>query len=412
MKLVELPPQADAMRLAHGFCDDFEFLNVREQAGFLDLSIGAWQEQDGTALAAFADGVSTTPGYSAGDEGYGIRWNNDAAPDPISYSCPVPPDLDSSRDVVVHVLAAKVGATIGDAVTWLMETFFNVDGAAYDGDTDCGGTSSAMTGNLTTKFCQEETLTIAAADVEASPAVLTLTLQPTDGTLGTDDVIVLGVWLEYTSTESANAPWTVIADPGGSATVSDGAKGVVALVTDGDDNDEIYLYRTTETFLLAADKPIEWESLLQFAQANTNDANIIAGVRSGVAANALQDDGAGPAANFSGAAFYSVDGDTTWRVIYSDGATQTIKELDADGSLDGIAKTSASAAYQELRIEMFMVTSTKVDVCFYIDGTLVYKAKDKTIASASEMVAFFGAKAGGANAETLNGDYAMAYQKR
>jgi hypothetical protein len=28
---------------------------------------------------------------------------------------------------------------------------------------------------------------------------MNLTIQPTDGTLGTDDVIILGMWLEYTS---------------------------------------------------------------------------------------------------------------------------------------------------------------------------------------------------------------------
>lgn len=165
---------------------------------FLNLPLGAWTEQDGTALADFADGASATPGWSAGDEGFGIRWNNHANPDPISTSIPIPPDLDASADVIVHVLAAKIGATVGDAVTWLIEAFNNVDAALYDADADFGGTSSAMTGDAATKTCQEETLTLAAANVAGSPCVLALTLQPTDGTLGTDDVIVLGVWLEYT----------------------------------------------------------------------------------------------------------------------------------------------------------------------------------------------------------------------
>lgn len=165
---------------------------------FINLPLAAWTEQDGTALADFADGDSTTPGWNAGDESHGIRWNNHANPDPISTSVPIPPDLDASADVIVHVLAAKIGATVGDAVTWLIEAFNNVDAALYDADADFGGTSSAMTGDALTKTCQEETLTLAAADVAGSPCVLALTLQPTDGTLGTDDVIVLGVWLEYT----------------------------------------------------------------------------------------------------------------------------------------------------------------------------------------------------------------------
>jgi hypothetical protein len=164
----------------------------------INCPIAAWTEQDGTVLADFADGDSTTPGIHAGDEGFGIRWNNHANPDPIATSVVIPPDLDATADVVVHVLAAKTGATEADAVTWTIEAFNNADAALYDADTDFGGTSSAMTGTATAKTCQEETLTLAAANVTGAPCVLNLTLQPTDGTLGTDDVIVFGVWLEYT----------------------------------------------------------------------------------------------------------------------------------------------------------------------------------------------------------------------
>lgn len=170
---------------------------LSEQA-FLNLPLGAWTEQDGTALADFAAGSFAVPGWNAGDECFGIRWNDHANPDPISTSVPIPPDLDDSADVIVHIAAAKVGATVGDAVTFTIEAFNNVVGAAYDADDDFGGASSAMTGDATTKTVQEETLTLAATNVAAAPCVLSLTLQPTDGTLGTDDVIVLGVWLEYT----------------------------------------------------------------------------------------------------------------------------------------------------------------------------------------------------------------------
>ena len=174
------------------------YQHIASAQAFLNLPLGAWTEQDGTALADFADGASATPGWNAGDESFGIRWNNHANPDPIATSVPIPPDLDASEDVIVHIMAAKVGATVGDAVTWTIEAFNNVDAALYDADADFGGTSSAMTGDATSKTCQEETLTLAAANVAGSPCVLNLTLQPTDGTLGTDDVILLGVWLEYT----------------------------------------------------------------------------------------------------------------------------------------------------------------------------------------------------------------------
>ena len=175
--------------------------HITTTQAFLNLPMGAWTEQDGTAIADFSAGDSTVPGWEAATETHGIRWNNHGTPDPISCSVPIPPDLDSSADVVVHIMAAKTGNTLGDAVTWTIEAFNNADGALYDADTDFGGTSSAMTGNATAKTCQEETLTLAAANVAGSPCVLTLTLQPTDGTLGTDDVIVMGVWLEYTRAE-------------------------------------------------------------------------------------------------------------------------------------------------------------------------------------------------------------------
>ena len=164
----------------------------------INCPMGAFTEQDGTALVDFANADSATPGWSAGDQGFGIRWNNNSTSDPIATGVVIPPDLDASADVILHVLAAKVGATVGDAVTWLVEAFNNADGVAYDADADFGGTSSAMTGDATTKTCQEETLTLAAANIAASPCVMNLTIQPTDATVGTDDVIIFGIWLEYT----------------------------------------------------------------------------------------------------------------------------------------------------------------------------------------------------------------------
>lgn len=156
-------------------------------------------EIDGTLLEAFADASSATPGIDTlGNEAIGIRWNNHGNPDPIITNVVIPPDLDSGEDVVVHILAAKDGADASDAVTFEVGAFFLTDGALYDADANAGGTSSAMTADATAKTLQEETVTISASDVSGAPGVISLTLQPTDGTLDTDDVLVVGMWLEYT----------------------------------------------------------------------------------------------------------------------------------------------------------------------------------------------------------------------
>ena len=165
--------------------------------GHIHLPLGAFQEQDGTALADFSAGP--TPGWSAGDESGGIRWGTHANPDPVSTQFMWPADVDTANNATLHILAAKTGATAGDAVTWLVEAFNNVSGAVYDADADYGGTSSAMTGDATAGTVQDETLTLAAANLPAAfPCFSTLTIQPTDGKLGTDDVIMVGAYIEYT----------------------------------------------------------------------------------------------------------------------------------------------------------------------------------------------------------------------
>lgn len=163
---------------------------------------GAWYENDGTALAAFADGASPTPGLAMdGSEGAGIRWNNHANPDPIAISVPVPYDLDESADVTLEVICWKTGATLADAVTWDVLVFNNVVGALYDADANFGGTSAAITGDAATKTVQSSALTLTAANLanpDAAHAQMTLSIQPTDGTLGTDDITAGFVRLTYT----------------------------------------------------------------------------------------------------------------------------------------------------------------------------------------------------------------------
>jgi hypothetical protein len=159
-----------------------------------------WYENDGTPLAAFADAASPTPGLALDDsEAAGIRWNNHANPDPIVRAIVLPANYNEASNLTLTIVASKTGATVGDAVTFDVIAFAHPVGALRDADANLGGVSSAMTGDATSKTVQAVTRTLAAADVPAGPVVLTLSIQPTDGTLGTDDVTVHGLYLTQTS---------------------------------------------------------------------------------------------------------------------------------------------------------------------------------------------------------------------
>ena len=170
--------------------------SVQKQVSVAPLSGGILAA--GTPLAAFADSVTSDPGITlANSKAVGVRWNNAAGQIAVWYAVPMPQDLNDAANVVMHILASKTGATVGDATTFTVTAFFQTVGALHDADADCGGASSAMTGAATAKTVQELTLTLALADVPPSPSVLSFSIKPTDGTLGTDDVVVEGIWFEY-----------------------------------------------------------------------------------------------------------------------------------------------------------------------------------------------------------------------
>lgn len=206
--------------------------------------------------------------------------------------------------------------------------------------------------------------------------------------------------------------FSTVASDSGSISVSDGAKGILAIVpSDGTvgDNDETYLKGTKEIFLMAANKAIWFEALVQFTEANTNDANIIVGMMNAVAADHLLDNGGGPAASFSGFVFYKVDGGTVWRVRSSVGTSNT-------DSITNI--TAGGATYQRLTIEFRAINSTLGEVSFLIDGAVVTDSNNRpikhqiTFTSATEMQMVAGVKNGDTNLETLNVDYIAWRQSR
>jgi hypothetical protein len=208
--------------------------------------------------------------------------------------------------------------------------------------------------------------------------------------------------------------WTTTATDTGTATVLNAAGGIMQLApSDGTvaDNDEVYLLSTAELFRIAAGKPLYFKTLVQFAQAATNAANVAMGFMDAVAADAITDNGGGLKASFSGACLYCRDGSLNWHAIYSDGATRTVVELNEFGSLTKTAQVAGSAAFQTVEIEIIPKTATLCDVIFKINGSTVLKMNDRTFANATEMHAFLGAKNGTAAQQLVNFDAACAYQK-
>jgi hypothetical protein len=225
-----------------------------------------------------------------------------------------------------------------------------------------------------------------------------------------------GVWNDWTGAPATfpSENFNTVLTDSGTATVADVVKGILALAaSDGTvaDNDEAYLIGLKEVFKFAADKPLTFEALVQWTEANVDDANVIVGLMDAPGANSVLDNGAGPKASYSGAVFFKADGDTVWSVETSNAGIQVTTQLTAVNSLDKIAHTSGGAAYHALRIEFNSVTATEGEVDFFIGGVHVAKHAI-TLAALTEMALVAGIKNGNTNLETLNVDYIGADQLR
>lgn len=172
------------------------YQHLKSAKGIIDIPMPVITNA-GVALAAFTSEDQPTMGYCVTAKGLGIRWNNHATPGAVGAKVIVPPDADITANMVLHILAAKTGATVGDATKFTVAAYNNVKDAVYDADDTFGGDTSAMVGDDTAKHVQEVTLTLALANLAAYPAAIELTIKPKDGTLGTDDVIMLAAWIEY-----------------------------------------------------------------------------------------------------------------------------------------------------------------------------------------------------------------------
>jgi hypothetical protein len=175
------------------------YQHLKSVQGTIDLKPSDFYLLTGAPLAIFANGASAVPGSAIVDsKAFAIRWNDNATNAGIIASFLVPPDMDITANATLTIRASKTGATLADAVTFDVGVYNQVVGALHDADANYGGTTSAMTGDAAAKTIQAVTLTLALANLAASPASATITIKPTDGTLATaDDLVLLSARITY-----------------------------------------------------------------------------------------------------------------------------------------------------------------------------------------------------------------------
>lgn len=230
---------------------------------------------------------------------------------------------------------------------------------------------------------------------------------------------------DFTGNYVSADKWTpLVADSSSAATLVLNHKtlpnGVLSITQDATDNDEIYFQSTVMPFLIANGKPMFMEIALNAAELATDDANVLVGFQSGVAAaNDLLDDGAGPKASATQCIIYKLDGGTKWvcRSQIGAGVGRTTTES------QHVSAPLSTGLYTKLRIEVIPQSSTLAEVIFSIDDGVNgmrqmldangYPIKHQlTYTNAVACGTFFGHKNGSATADVLLVDYVYAAQKR
>lgn len=225
----------------------------------------------------------------------------------------------------------------------------------------------------------------------------------TNGTAADLNSAVCAVSVGYLDADHFMGGLKVVATDGGSVTVSDGVKGILAMTpsdaTEGD-NDEIYLCTDREVIKFAAGKTYIMEASIQFTEANTDDANVIFGSTNAVAADLLVDNGAGPKATGDYVAMWKVDGGTQWYCGICSANTETPTAF----TLGSPKTTAGGSSYQKLTIKVICLTSTRAKATFAVDGVCIGDI-DFVYSSATEQQLVLGVKNGTTSKETLNVDY-------
>ncbi len=163
----------------------------------MHLPLTSFLDADGDPLVKFNNGVAD--GFNLADsEALNLRFNNASTPSTMLCQVSLPPDLDDTAAAQLEFLCSKSGATSGDAATIDVVYQLLVDGDLHNADTPVTVTTDALVGNATARTTKRLTATVAAGDIQPGASTMTFSIHPTDGTLGTDDLMIHSVRLRYT----------------------------------------------------------------------------------------------------------------------------------------------------------------------------------------------------------------------
>ena len=207
-------------------------------------------------------------------------------------------------------------------------------------------------------------------------------------------------FFEYNTTFN----WAVVEDAGASApdALTDAAGGVLSIGCDGDIEDECYVSSISEIFKFQTDKNLFFQTRIKLTEANTDDANWIIGLSDTVAADSLQEAGAGPMASYDGSLFFKVLDGTGIQFETSNAGTQVT---------NATFGTWASATWFTLGYMYSYNDGVTGKITPYVDG-VAGTVHSITISGLEEMHILMGVKAGGANEEALLVDYVHVVMDR
>ena len=161
------------------------YADVLTAQAVVQVPLTGWMLSDGTNTVTFG-GPATDPilDLTNGDTDSALRWVWAAASVvAIINSFVLPPDIDVTADIVLHMITGKDANA--DTVTLSSDTYFMV------GDTKVSDTSATLT-----QAVAESTITIGNADITAGDKTATIELTPSAH--AGDALYLWQTWIEYT----------------------------------------------------------------------------------------------------------------------------------------------------------------------------------------------------------------------